>query len=261
MPSAATLEQVECARACCNVAIARATPVLVVRVGAPTSLLDSHSSCEWAYHQNRTKVGSRRGPNAKIGLDAKSRLLALKLPDARPGRYLPRRLCSPPGAPSATRTVTTSCTCTFHTYTRASARVSATIQPRKPPKRLDQCRPAAVRQRGPLPRRMRALSTATARAWRAQPPHQAALRRPRACGSSGSRLRPTSQRKEVPGGGRNQRAPRAGHGRGRRISVRLTPVVVLQRYSRVRRRDTSRPRPTPAPHRPRRGCCCWARCR
>ena len=177
------------------------------------------------------------------------------------GRYLPRRLCSPPGAPSATRTVTTSCTCTFHTYTRASARVGATIQPRKPPKRLDQCRPAAVRQRGPLPRRMRALSTATARAWRAQSPHQAALRRPRACGSSGSRLRPTSQRKEVPGGGRNQRAPRAGHGRGRRISVRLTPVVVLQRYSRVRRRDTSRPRPTPAPHRPRRGCCCWARCR
>ena len=46
MPSAATLEQVECARACCNVGIARATPVLVVRVGAPTSLRDSHSSCD-----------------------------------------------------------------------------------------------------------------------------------------------------------------------------------------------------------------------
>ena len=55
---------------------------------------------------------------------------------------------------------------------------------------------------------------------------------------------------------RNQRVPREGHGRGRRISVRLAPIVVPQRYSRVRRRDAGRSRRTPAPHRLRRGCCC-----
>ena len=171
------------------------------------------------------------------------------------------RLCSPPGAPSATRTVTISCTYTFHTYTRATARVSATIQSRKPLKRLDQCRPAAVRQCGPLPRRARALSTETVRVWRAQLSQQITLRRLRACGSSGSTLRLTSQRKKVPGSGRNQRVPRAGHGRGRRISVRLTSIAVIKRYSRARLRDIGRARPTTAPHRPRRGCCCWARCR
>ena len=171
------------------------------------------------------------------------------------------RLCSPPGAPSATRTVTISCTCTFHTYTRATARVSATIQSRKPLKRLDQCRPAAVRQCGPLPRRSRALSTETVRAWRAQLSKQITVRRLRACVSSGSTLRLPSQRKKMPGSGRNQRVPRAGHGRGRRISVRLTSIAVIKRYLRVRRRDIGRDRPTPAPHRLRRGCCCWARCR
>ena len=38
------------------------------------------SSVLTRYHQNRTKVGSRRGPIAKNELDAKRRLLALKLP-------------------------------------------------------------------------------------------------------------------------------------------------------------------------------------